>query len=388
MAAIEIVPVDGLWRFAAFCRLPRLLYTGQKGFAPPLDAERWANFGHKLNPHFRLVEAREFLARSGRQWVGRIAAQIYKPQITPVSASRAQFGALDAIDDIAVTRALTEAAEEWLRAGGATRVNGPFSPSINGEAGLLIEGFEARPMIFMPWNPPYLARHLDALGYVKARDLYSYRFAFENFGLGEKPRMANRREWQDRLKLRPLKLDQLKKGETALMSELFNDAWRGNWGFVPYTVEELNSSADLLKYIISPEYGIVAELDGVPQSFAIALPNLHEITADLNGRLFPFGIPRVVARIRKHKFEAARIVLLGTRKALQNSAAGGALLLAMIEEFRRRGASASIKHLEVGWVLEDNLAMRRPIELFGGKADKVHRVYEKQLQSAGGQVAC
>jgi hypothetical protein len=106
---------------------------------------------------------------------------------------------------------------------------------------------------------------------------------------------------------------------------------------------------------------------------------LNEITADLNGRLFPFGVPRVVARVRRHKFEAARIVLLGTRKPLQNSALGGAILLAMIEEFRRRGASASIKHLEVGWVLEDNMAIRRPIELFGGKIDKIHRLYEKQL---------
>jgi len=88
---------------------------------------------------------------------------------------------------------------------------------------------------------------------------------------------------------------------------------------------------------------------------------------------------RVVARVRRHKFAAARIVLLGIRKPLQNSAIGGAILLAMIEEFRRRGASASIKHLEVGWVLEDNMAIRRPIELFGGKIDKIHRVYEKQL---------
>jgi hypothetical protein len=326
-----------------------------------------------------LVEAQEFLAKRDGQWAGRISAQVYRPEITPVSASRAQFGALDAIDDVEVTRALTEAAEEWLRARGADRINGPFSPTINGEVGMLVEGFDARPMIFMPWNPPYLASHLEALGYQKARDLNSYRFEIENFGLDEKPRMLNREEWHDRLNLRPLKLDQLKKGETALMSELFNDGWSANWGFVPFTVEELDSTADVLKYIMSPEFGIVVELDGVPQSFAIALPNLHEITADLNGRLFPFGLLRAISRIRKHKFEAARIVLLGTRKPLQNSVMGGVILLAMIEEFRRRGASASIKHLEVGWVLEDNTAMRRPIELFGGKVDKIHRVYEKRF---------
>lgn len=84
--------------------------------------------------------------------------------------------------------------------------------------------------------------------------------------------------------------------------------------------------------------------------------------------------------MRGHKFRAARIVLLGTRKALQNSATGGAILLAMIEEMRRRGASLSISHLEAGWVLEDNFAMRKPIEMFGGKVDKVHRIYEKRFQ--------
>ena len=323
MATIDIVPVNWFLRFAAFCKLPRLLYAGQQGFAPPLDVERWANFGHKLNPHFKLVESQAFLARRDRNWVGRISAQVYKPEITPVAASRAQFGALDAIDDIEVTRALTKAAEEWLRARGADRISGPFSPTINGEVGVLVEGFDSKPMIFMPWNPPYLARHLEALGYQKTRDLFSYCFEIENFGLDERPRMLNRKEWHDRLNLRPLKLDQLKKGETALMSELFNDGWSGNWGFVPFTVEELNSTADVLKYIMSPEFGIVVELDGVPQSFAIALPNLHEITADLNGKLFPFGLPKVISRIRKHKFEAARIVLLGTRKLLQNSAMGG-----------------------------------------------------------------
>jgi hypothetical protein len=382
MAAIEVVQVNGFLRFADFCKLPRLLYAGEQGFAPPLDAERWANFAHKLNPHFKLVESQAFLARRDGQWAGRISAQIYKSEITPVAASRAQFGALDALDDIEVTRALIKAAEDWLRARGADRINGPFSPSINGEVGVLIEGFDARPMIFMPWNPPYLGRHLEALGYAKARDLYSYRFELADFRLDEKPRMLNRPELHGRLRLRPLKLDQLKKGETALMSELFNDGWRDNWGFVPFTVEELNSTADVLKYIMSPEFGGVAELDGVPQSFAIALPNLHEITADLNGRLLPFGLPRLISRIRKHKFESARIVLLGTRKRLQNSATGGVILLSLIEEARRRGASASIKHLEVGWVLEDNLAMRRPIELFGGKVDKIHRVYEKRLNGA------
>lgn len=378
MARIEIVPVAGLSRFTTFCKLPRLLYKGAAGFAPPLDLERWTLFAHMLNPHYKLVEDQKFLARRDGEWVGRISAHVYK-DITPVGASPAQFGALDAVDDIEVVRALTEAAEEWLRAKGATRVNGPFSPTINGECGMLVEGFTATPMIFMPWHPPYLSRHLETLGYEKAKDLISYRYDIAEQDLSEKPRISNRKEWRDRLKLRPLDKAKLKSGETALMEELFNDGWSGNWGFVPFTKAEFDSTADALKLVMPPEFGIVVELDGKPQSFVIALPNLFEIVSDFDGRLFPFGLAKLISRMRGHKFNAARIVLLGTRKALQNSATGGAILLAMIEEMRRRGASASIRHLEAGWVLEDNLAMRKPIEMFGGKIDKVHRIYEKRF---------
>lgn len=385
MARIEILPVDGLSRFATFCRLPRLLYAGAKGFAPPLDVERWTVFAHKLNPHYKLVDEQKFLARRDGEWVGRVMAQIYKPGVVPVGASNAQFGALDAIDDIEVVRALTQAAEDWLRAKGAERINGPFSPTINKECGLLVDGFEAAPMFFMPWHPPYLSRHLESLGYEKAQDLLSYRFDISNEDLEKSPRISSRREWRDRLKLRPLNMKALKQGETALMAELFNDGWSDNWGFVPFSKEEFDSDADALQYLVPSDFGIVVELDGVPQSFAIALPNLNEILADLNGRLFPFGWAQVLARLRSHKFDSARLLLLGTRKWLQKSATGGAILLALIEEMRRRGANFHIPYLEAGWVLENNADMRRPIEMFGGKVDKIHRIYEKRLAVGGGE---
>jgi hypothetical protein len=380
MGRIEILPVDGLLRFATFCKLPRLLYSGLPGFSSPLDVERWTLFSPRLNPHYRLVEDQKFLARRDGKWVGRISAHVYR-DIEPVGASRAQFGALDAIDDTDVVRALTEAAENWLQDRGADRINGPFSPTINGECGMLVDGFESMPMIFMPWHPPWLSRHLEALGYEKARDLISYHYdrAEHEEDLAGRPRILNRKEWRDRLKLRQLDKTRLKTVETPLLEELFNDAWRGNWGFVPFTKAEFDSTADALKLVMPPEYGVVAEIDGVPQSFVIALPNLFEIIGDLNGRLFPLGLPRLISRMRNHGFKSARIVLLGTRKVLQNSATGGVVLLSMFDELRNRASSVPVQHLEAGWVLEDNMAMRRPIEMFGAKIDKIHRIYEKRF---------
>jgi len=378
MAQIEIVPANGLANFLTYNKLPRLLYKGMAGFAAPLDVERWFLHGHRLNPHFELVEAQEFLARRDGKWVGRILAQVYKPEFTPVEASRFQFGSLDAIDDLDVVRALTTAAEDWLKTRGANRINGPFSPSINGEMGILVDGFEKTPMFLTPWHPPYLSRLVEALGYERAHDVVSYEIKISQEMLDQPARIGSRKEWKDRVKVRPIDLKRLKQGETQLMSDLFNDGWRDNWGFVPFTKAEFDSIADVLSFAVPPEFTMVVEFDGKPVSFAVAMPNLFEIIDDLDGGVL-FNLPKLVSRFRKHKYKTARILLLGTRKELQNSATGGAILLSMIEEMRRRGASVKLDALEAGWVLEDNMPMRKPIEMFGGKVVKTHRVYEKRL---------
>ncbi len=127
--------------------------------------------------------------------------------------------------------------------------------------------------------------------------------------------MATRPEWRERLKIRPLRLQGYPR-EAAVLTDIFNDAWSGNWGFVPLTVDELVSTADALKYLMPEDFGFVVELDGAPAAFGIVIPNLHEITRDLRGRLFPFNFARLLARVRKRRFKTGRLALFGVRKAI------------------------------------------------------------------------
>jgi hypothetical protein len=333
-----------------------------------------------MNPHFKQVESQAWLARKDGKYVGRVAAQLYKDGIKPVGTSPAQFGALDAIDDEAVVAMLMKTVEAWLAQRGQTMVVGPFSPSVNAELGMLVDGVEAMPMIFMPWHPAYLPERLADCGYTKARDLISYRYAVRPSDLEGKGSIMSRPEWKERLKIRTLDLKNL-KDEAKIIVEIFNDAWSSNWGFVPFTLDQFLSVADGLKYVMPEDGGFLVELDGEAQAFGIVLPNLHEILADRDGKLFLLGLPKIVSRVRNHEFKSGRLVLFGVRKALQRKAAGGVVTLAFIEELKRRGRNHSIEHIEFGWVLEDNAAMRRPIEMSGAQIDKIHRVYEKQIDA-------
>ncbi len=318
------------------------------------------------------VDHQAWIARRGGKLVGRIAAQIYKDGIVPNGASRAQFGSLDAIEDEAVVAALTATAEAWLKERGECLVHGPFSPSVNSEIGMLVDGFEATPMFLMPWHPPYLGTLLERQGYRKARDVISYRYEIGPTDRQAEPKIMARAEWRDRLKIRPLDLKSLKT-ESEIIVDIFNDAWSQNWGFVPFTLEEFMSVADSLKFIMPPEGGFMIELDGAPQAFGVFLPNLHEITADLDGKLFPFGLPRLISRIRNHMYKSGRIVLFGIRRELQKKAIGGVVLLAFIEECRRRSRGVSFQHAEFGWILEDNMG--------NAQADRNVRRHDRQKPS-------
>ena len=374
---VEIAPVAGLRAFMEFCRVPRLVYADMKGFAPSLDAERWTLYGHKLNPHYKLVKSQRWLARRDGRTVGRIEAQVYN-EFQPNEASRAQFGSLDAIDDPAVVAALTAAAENWLAAQGATTINGPYSPSINAEMGMLVEGYEAVPMIFMPWQPPYLARHLEALGYAKARDVISYRYDITAADRAAEPVIQNRGEWKTRMKFRNLRLNDL-ENEVRLMTDLFNDAWSQNWGFVPMTYEEFKSSADTFKFIMTEDWGFVVEIDGEAVAFGVIIPNLFETVSDLDGRIGLTGLPKLVSRLRRQDYKSGRLALFGMRRSLHRSTLAGVIILAMFEELRLRSRKIALDHIEFGWVLENNAGMRKPIEMSGAKIDKIHRIYEKQM---------
>ena len=152
-----------------------------------------------------------------------------------------------------------------------------------------------------------------------------------------------------------------------------------NWGFVPIIYAEIEHTAHEMRQIIKPDLVWIAESEGEAISMIVCLPNVIEATAGLDGRLLPFGWAKLLWHLKVAGVRSARVPLFGLRKRWHRSPYGAAIIFMLLDALRLHGRRHSIHHAELSWILEDNWAIRKIIERVGGRAYKVHRVYEKQI---------
>lgn len=383
MTEIRIIPVATAADRRAYVDLPWQLYRHDPSWIPPLKGEVHGLLNRKGNPYFGHARAQEWLALKSGAPVGRISAQIcdlVQQQTVPgTGPGTGQFGFFEAVDDMEVVQALFTTAEGWLRDQGMVRVLGPFSYGIWDEAGLLVDGFDTAPRVMMAHALPRYAGQLAQLGYTKSIDLYAYDLNITH-GFPERiNRIIAAGEKNPRIRLRqPDKSNYL--NEVRLILEILNDAWSDNWGFVPITDPEVDFAARKLKPIVYPDIIRICEYDGEPVGFMLTLPNINELTADLDGRLFPFGWAKLLWRLRTPQVRYMRVPLMGLRKSFQASRHGALMIYMMFEHIRRVSVDRyGATNGELSWVLETNNAMNGISESLGAPIAKTYRVFEKAL---------
>jgi hypothetical protein len=377
-APVRIEPVESRRQLETFIRLPNRLYRGWPGYVAPLLMERRDSLRFDKNAYFQHAEGQYWLAWRGARPVGRISAQVDRLYLEKYRNATGHFGMLDAEDDPAVFRALLDTAEAWLRARGMARVLGPFNLSINEECGLLVEGFAATPMLMMGFAPPYAALRVEEAGYRKAKDLIAYDYDVRSTPPIRGEAMLERSSAAHRVRVRPVDMSRY-RAELATIMEIFNDAWSENWGSVPFTEAEITHIANNMRPLIRPELIWIAEVDDQPACMIVCLPNLYEAITDLDGRLLPFGWAKLLWRLKMRRPRTGRVLLMGIRTAWRRTLLGSALILMVLESLRQGLMREGLERIELSWVLEDNLPMRRVIESIGGKVCKTYRIFEKSL---------
>ncbi|MEP0202933.1 MAG: hypothetical protein ABJ084_13560 [Halioglobus sp.] len=358
-----------------FLALPHRLYSSDPAWVAPLDFEQKERFSPH-NHFFQHARWRGWVAFKGDRPVGRITAQIDEMHLQQHNDAAGYFGMLEADDDPAVFTALFGAAEEWLRSEGMQCARGPFNLHINEEVGLLVDGFTTPPFVLMGHARPYYGGAIEAQGYSPVQDLLAYHVR-PDF---EAPRVMTKlaQRVSERVVVRCASRKDLAR-DAEIMRDIFNDAWQNNWGFVPLAAADWEETVKTLIKLMPDDYIQIAELDGEPVAFIVALPNINEASRDLKGKLLPFGWLKLLWRLKVRHPRTARIPLMGVRQEHQHSRLGPTLAFLVIDGVRKALHARGVEDVEMGWILESNAGMRNIIETIGGEAYKRYRLFEKSL---------
>lgn len=333
-------------------------------------------FSPEQNAFYRHADVQLFLARRSGDVVGRISAQIDHEHNKFHDEHTGFFGFFESENDPAVALALLSAAESWLVERGMDRIRGPLSFSINGEVGMLIDAFDQPPVILMPYNPPYYLDLMQQCAYQKIKDVYASKWDGQ-------PTKASAVRIIEELRSRPevtIRRAEMSRfdEEVRTILDLYNDAWSENWGYVAATDAEAEQLAKDVKMLADPRIIPIVEVDGVPVGVALALPNLNEAIADLNGRLFPFGFIKLLWRLWRKRFKTGRLLLLGIKKEFRTRKYAGLAYL-LCDEVYRGAIECGYEWAEFSWTLEDNHLVNSMITNVGAVHYKTYRLFEKEL---------
>jgi GNAT superfamily N-acetyltransferase len=373
--SVEVRPVRSRGDRREFVELPFRLHATGTPWIPPLRIERRLFLSQRLNAFFKHGQAELFLARRAGQVVGRISAQIDRNFNAFHDNAWGMFGFLELEDDSEAMRGLLDAAAAWLRVRGRELMVGPMDFTMNDESGVMIEGFEREPLVRQPWQPPYYQRLCEEAGLEKAMDLFMWelRISDRDKILPIIRKLSDELEPKHGITIRKMSRRHLRR-ELDAFAEIYNEAWSTNWGFVPYSKEDLDAYAQELHLVFDRDWFMVAEnAGGETVGVAITIPDINEVLRLMNGRVLPFGWWHY---LRRHRIvDRCRIGFLGVRPAYQHTGVAAGLYM---EHFAMSEATR-IKWGEAGWVLETNTGLNRGMEALGARICRKYRIYERTL---------
>lgn len=371
MGSVLVKPVRSWGDRRRFVDLAWSLYRGDPNWIPPLRGNQRELLGYSRHAFYDNGRCQTFLAwRDGRP-VGRIAAIINGEHNQRYREQRGFFGFFESVDDPSVSRPLFDAARDWLREQGMQGFRGPTNPSMNYECGLLVHGFDSPPTFMMTYNPPYYERLFEDYGLRKARDLVAY--------IGHKEQLpeidhrlgplTDQAQARCNAVVRPTSPKTF-MADVNLFVELYNRSLDVNWGFAPLPKAEMRKLAASLKHLIVPELVIIAEVDGRGVGAIIGLPDYNPRIKQIDGRLFPFGVFRLLSK--RHDIRRIRVLSINVVPEYQRWGLGLVLMRGLVPKAMELG----IEEAEFSWIDEENHVARMGLEKGGAKVYKTYRMYE------------
>ncbi len=378
MASIEIQLATTPRDRRALVTFPWRIYRDDPHWVPPLISERLEYLDPARGPFYEHAEVALFLARRDGKLVGTVGACVDRRLVEQTGQAEGGFGFFESVDDDAVAARLLDAACAWLRARGMQRVVGPASFTDNDYPGVLVEPTDCPPAMLEAHTPLYYQGLLERYGLRKSHDLYAWRASREQIGdgLANIPpsllRVAEVARTMANVTIRRACLEAWDE-EVATIQRL-------HWATLPnifqratLTEPEFRRLAGQIRPFLDPDLALIAEVEGEPVGFLIAMPDINRALIQVNGRLFPLGWLKLQRAMRRVDVVTFKMV-------------------GVLEEYRRRGIDALL-YLEAvravydkgyAWLdgsvsSEQNPMINRIAERLGAELYKHYRMYELEL---------
>jgi GNAT superfamily N-acetyltransferase len=234
-----------------------------------------------------------------------------------------------------------------------------------------VDGFDEPTCIMMTYNPPYYVDLVEDCGSHKWKDLYAW--LINDKTIPERlEKIIPIVEKRGKFTVRTVNMKDF-KAEIDRARDVYNEFEKINSIYTPFTKEEFDYVGNDLKIAVDPSLVFFAEVDGKPVGLSLALPDMNVALKPARGRLFPFGIVKILLATRKIK--RIRVLSMG-----------------VLEEYRNRGIDLSFYYhtylnglkkgftsAELSWVEEDNVAMNNVARKMNAKVYKTYRIFEKTL---------
>jgi hypothetical protein len=359
-----------------FINLPYNIYRNDSNWCPTLKIER-KRFFSRSNPFSSHSKIAYFVAYKGAKPIGRVTAHIDELYNGYHNTKHGFFGFFESPFSLDVAESLMKEAEHWLGHRGMTKIIGPLNFSTNHEVGFLTKGFDRPPVIMMPYTKDYYPRMLYRLGYGKEKELIAY-WQGNVKGIPlivEKAVKRLKRRFGDAIHIRNISKRNL-KSDLRIILDIYNDAWSKNWGFVPFTDDEILKIAKELKFIAIPDITSLLYWDGEPVAFFFAVPDINEVLVQIRtGRLLPTGLLKLL--LCRHRIRTARVMLMGVKRKYQRHGLDFMMYYRMYDAMLRK---TTLKNIEMSAILEDNHMMIKALERLNAYPYKKYVVLKKDLK--------
>ena len=374
VVVVEVSTKKDLWKWVRF---PNELYKNNEFFVPFLENDEFDTFSNSIekNPAYEFCETRLFLAYKNGVTVGRIAGLINHAYNKKWNKNAIRFTRFDFIDDYEVSVALFERVVAWGKKRDYTEIMGPIGFTDMDHEGMLVEGFDELNMSITFYNHPYYLTHMERLGLVKDIDWIEYKISVPSTIDPKIERMAKHVIDKGNYNVVTYTDRKILYKEAFEAFSLIDIAFSRLYGTVPLTTDVIKNVIDGYIPLVNLDYICsIKDNDDKIVGFAVMVPSIAKALQKSGGKLFPFGIVRMLRALRG-KNDTLEMYFVAVDPTLQMH---GVPVL-MIDTLLRACIKNGVKYCETGPMLETNTAVHSMWRYFDKRQHKRRRCFIKTI---------